>query len=49
MVVRTRAAFLMYPCGSGLFKSVCVLVEMILLGLIMSFLVFCGTLWDFVV
>ncbi len=46
LVVWARAAFLMYPCGSGLF-GVCVCFGgNDFLGLIISFLVF---LWDFMV
>jgi hypothetical protein len=37
LVLRDRAAFLMYPCGSSLFKCVCNLVGMIFLGLIIPF------------
>ncbi len=37
LVLRARAAFLMYPCGSSLFKCVCNLVGMIFHGLIISF------------
>ncbi len=37
LVLRARATFLMYPCGSSLFKCVCNLVGMIFLGLIISF------------
>ena len=46
LVVRAWAAFLMYPCGSGLFRVVCVFCGDYFLSLIISFLVF---LWDFVV
>ncbi len=43
LVLRARAAFLMYPCGSSLFKCVCNLVGMIFLGLIISFS--CGSIF----
>jgi hypothetical protein len=32
LVVRARSVFLMYPCGLGLFRFVCILVGVIFLG-----------------
>jgi hypothetical protein len=43
LVLRARAAFLMYPCGSSWFKCICNLVGMIFLGLIISFS--CGSIF----
>jgi hypothetical protein len=43
LVLRARAAFLMYSCGSSSFKCVCNLVGMIFLGLIISFS--CGSIF----
>jgi hypothetical protein len=43
LVLRARAAFLMYPCSSSSFKCVCNLVGMIFLGLIIS--LSCGSIF----
>ena len=42
LAVRAQAAFLMYPCGSGLFRVVCVFGGNDFLGLIFPFLCFVG-------
>ncbi len=39
LVLRARAAFLMYPCGSGMFKCVCNLVGLIFSVWLFPFLV----------
>jgi hypothetical protein len=43
LVLQAQAAFLMYLCGSSLFKWACNLVGMIFLGLIISFS--CGSIF----